>query len=75
MPIVDLPSAQPSGLRDAVDLLEPMDDVVMVQFTNADVMRHHLVTRIVRAYEARDRNQRADRRSRSDGDPEPAERG
>jgi phosphate starvation-inducible PhoH-like protein len=51
---VDLPSGQLSGLRDAVDLLADMDTVALVQFTNADVMRHSLVTRIVRAYEARD---------------------
>lgn len=50
---VDLPTGQPSGLRDAVDLLGDMDTVALVQFTNVDVMRHSLVTRIVRAYEAR----------------------
>ena len=51
---VDLPKGQPSGLRDAVKLLSAMDTVALVRFTNADVMRHSLVTRIVRAYEARD---------------------
>ena len=53
---VDLPTSQPSGLRDAVDLLAGMDNVALVQFTNVDVMRHSLVTRIVRAYEARENN-------------------
>jgi len=52
---VDLPRGQPSGLRDAVDLLGDMEHVSVVRFTNADVMRHSLVTRIVRAYEARER--------------------
>ena len=51
---VDLPAGQPSGLGEAVDLLSHMDDVAFVRFTNVDVMRHSLVTRIVRAYEARD---------------------
>jgi phosphate starvation-inducible protein PhoH and related proteins len=51
---VDLPTGQPSGLRDAVDLLGGMDNVALVRFTNVDVMRHSLVTRIVRAYEARE---------------------
>ncbi|HSR71245.1 MAG TPA: PhoH family protein [Kiloniellales bacterium] len=51
---VDLPKGQPSGLREAVDLLSGMDEVAFVQFTNADVLRHPLVTRIVRAYEARE---------------------
>jgi phosphate starvation-inducible PhoH-like protein len=51
---VDLPTGQPSGLRDAIDLLSDMEEVAVVQFTDADVVRHSLVTRIVRAYEARD---------------------
>ena len=55
---VDLPAGQPSGLREAVDLLSHMDDVAFVRFTNVDVMRHSLVTRIVRAYEAHDQEDR-----------------
>ena len=51
---VDLPAGQLSGLREALDLLSHMDDVAFVRFTNVDVMRHSLVTRIVRAYEARE---------------------
>jgi phosphate starvation-inducible PhoH-like protein len=51
---VDLPTSQPSGLRDALGLLMDMENVALVQFTNVDVMRHSLVTRIVRAYEARE---------------------
>jgi phosphate starvation-inducible PhoH-like protein len=57
---VDLPKGQPSGLRDAVELLSGMDPVALVRFTNIDVMRHSLVTRIVRAYEARDRTEGSD---------------
>lgn len=51
---VDLPKGQPSGLQDAVELLTGMVDVAFVKFSNADVMRHKLVTRIVGAYEARE---------------------
>ena len=57
---VDLPKGQPSGLRDAVELLSGMDPVALVRFTNTDVMRHSLVTRIVRAYEARERTEDSD---------------
>ncbi len=57
---VDLPKGQPSGLRDAVELLSGMDPVALVRFTNTDVMRHSLVTRIVRAYEERDRSEDSD---------------
>jgi len=52
---VDLPSGAPSGLRDAADLLKGIDRITFVQFTDADVGRHSLVTRIVQAYEAREK--------------------
>jgi phosphate starvation-inducible PhoH-like protein len=51
---VDLPKGQPSGLRDAIALLSDIGEVAVVKFSDADVVRHSLVTRIVRAYEARD---------------------
>ena len=51
---VDLPRGEASGLHDACDLLGGMEGVSMVRFTDADVVRHHLVTKIVRAYDARD---------------------
>ena len=54
---VDLPKGQLSGLREAVDLLTSMEDVGVIEFTDSDVVRHTLVTRIVRAYEARDEAQ------------------
>jgi len=54
---VDLPKGQLSGLREAVDLLATMEDVAVVEFTDSDVVRHTLVNRIVRAYEARDEAQ------------------
>ena len=49
---VDLPRGTRSGLRDAVDILEGNDAIVMVRFTDRDVVRHPLVSQIVRAYEA-----------------------
>jgi len=51
---VDLPRGQRSGLRDAADLLAGIESVDFVQFTDEDVVRHKLVTRIVQAYAARD---------------------
>jgi len=48
---VDLPSGTRSGLDDAVEALEGVDGVSMVRFTNQDMVRHPLVTRVVRAYE------------------------
>ncbi|MGE5765844.1 MAG: PhoH family protein, partial [Bacteroidota bacterium] len=49
---IDLPRGAPSGLREAADILADMPGVSFVQFTAADVVRHTLVTRIVRAYAA-----------------------
>jgi phosphate starvation-inducible PhoH-like protein len=52
---VDLPRGMRSGLAEAVQVVEEMEDVASVRFTDADVLRHPLVTSIVRAYDARDR--------------------
>ena len=48
---VDLPRGIRSGLRDAVEILDGAGGIAFVHFTDADVVRHPLVTRIVRAYE------------------------
>jgi phosphate starvation-inducible PhoH-like protein len=53
---IDLPSGTPSGLRDCLGILGDMDGVGVVRFTDRDVVRHGLVTRIVRAYDQRDRS-------------------
>jgi phosphate starvation-inducible PhoH-like protein len=48
---IDLPGGVMSGLNDAVRTLDGVDGVAFVQFTDADVVRHPLVARIIRAYE------------------------
>ena len=52
---VDLPLGAKSGLVDALDVLSGVKEVSTVRFTDADVVRHPLVTRVVKAYNARDR--------------------
>lgn len=52
---VDLPLGAKSGLVDALDVLSKVPEVATVRFTDADVVRHPLVTRVVKAYNARDR--------------------
>ena len=47
---VDLPHGIRSGLRDAMETVTGVKSVAFVRFTNADVVRHPLVERIVRAY-------------------------
>ncbi len=51
---VDLPEGRKSGLSDATNLLAGVDGIAFCTFTDVDVVRHPLVARIVRAYEARD---------------------
>lgn len=49
---IDLPSGQKSGLREALTILRGVEGVSFVEFTDKDVVRHPLVGRIVRAYDA-----------------------
>jgi phosphate starvation-inducible PhoH-like protein len=49
---VDLPAGRVSGLREAVHVLRDVEGVAFVEFGQADVVRHELVQRIVRAYAA-----------------------
>ena len=51
----DLPRGAKSGLSDAVTLLAGVPGVTAIRFTDSDVVRHPLVTRVVKAYNARDR--------------------
>ena len=48
---VDLPSGTLSGLTHAVKTLNDIKGVRVIQFGSADVVRHQLVTKIVRAYD------------------------
>jgi phosphate starvation-inducible PhoH-like protein len=52
---IDLPLGARSGLEDALDVVQGVEGVTFIRFTDADVVRHALVTRIVRAYDAKDR--------------------
>ena len=49
---VDLPNGVESGLAHAVKLLENVEGVGVARFTGDDVVRHPLVARIVKAYDA-----------------------
>ncbi|MEM9212887.1 MAG: PhoH family protein [Cyanobacteria bacterium P01_F01_bin.150] len=47
----DLPSSQKSGLFVAQSVLRNIDDIAFCKLTQADVVRHPLVQKIVKAYE------------------------
>jgi len=51
----DLPTGARSGLREAIALLRRIEGVGCCEFSDADVVRHPLVQRIVVAYEAEDK--------------------
>lgn len=47
---IDLPYGMTSGLHEAVRILKNVNGIQFVEFTDEDVVRHHLVSEIVRAY-------------------------
>ncbi|MBI2236567.1 MAG: PhoH family protein [Magnetospirillum sp.] len=57
---IDLPPGTRSGLRDAIEILAGMEGVSFVNFTDKDVVRHDLVTRIVRAYDRVERERKGE---------------
>jgi phosphate starvation-inducible PhoH-like protein len=48
---IDLPNARRSGLLEAIEVLKGVEGLAFVHFDEADVVRHYLVQRIVRAYD------------------------
>ena len=50
---IDLPRGQVSGLVEALSILKSVEGLAIVNFSDEDVIRHPLVSRIVRAYDAK----------------------
>jgi phosphate starvation-inducible PhoH-like protein len=50
---IDLPAGVVSGLVEARELLEDVEEIAFIHFTERDVVRHPLVQNIIRAYESR----------------------
>jgi phosphate starvation-inducible protein PhoH and related proteins len=48
---IDLPNAKRSGLLEAADVLKHVEGLAFAYFDDTDVVRHHLVQRIIRAYD------------------------
>lgn len=56
----DLPKGVTSGLLDAVRILKRVPDIAFVEFSEKDVVRHGLVSKIVKAYDkAREKDEKA----------------
>jgi len=61
---VDLDQGRLSGLHDAEQLLDGIEGIAFRRFTDADVVRHPLVRRIVCAYDKRDAERREEQLAR-----------
>jgi phosphate starvation-inducible PhoH-like protein len=48
---IDLPNPRKSGLIEAMNILDGVDGIRFIRFEDGDVVRHHLVQRIIRAYD------------------------
>lgn len=48
---VDLPNKKDSGLIRGINLIKDLKDVSVISFTNEDIVRHPLVTKIVKAFD------------------------
>ncbi|MCI9402424.1 MAG: PhoH family protein [Oscillospiraceae bacterium] len=49
---IDLPTEKVSGLKEAMRVLKGVEDIAICTLTGADVVRHVIVQRIIKAYEA-----------------------
>ena len=48
---IDLPGGKKSGLKEVTRILKDIDGITTVRLSDKDVVRHHLVQEIVKAYE------------------------
>ncbi len=48
---IDLPSGKQSGLKEVQHILDGIEGIQFISLTNRDVVRHHIVQKVVRAYE------------------------
>ena len=62
----DLPMGKKSGLSIAARILQDIEGIGIFEFSERDVVRHHLVKKIINAYEAYEKNQSRHRNEDSD---------
>ena len=56
---IDLPGDQVSGLKEAMRVLKGVEDIAICTLTGADVVRHVIVQRIIKAYEQDEERRKA----------------
>ncbi len=64
---IDLPQDKICGLKDAIRILDGVDDIAICRLTAADVVRHALVQKIIAAYDSFETHKPAERK----GSPAP----
>jgi phosphate starvation-inducible PhoH-like protein len=67
----DLPNPKKSGLLEALHVLDGVEGIKFCHFEDVDVVRHHLVQRIVRAYDSHTRAQQLPLPIGAEGSPLP----
>ncbi len=55
---IDLPDGKKSGLKEVVKILKDIEGISVVRFNEKDVVRHHLVREIIKAYEKNEESKR-----------------
>ena len=63
---IDLPSGKQSGLIEAVHILQNVERIAVVHLSAADIVRHELVTEIVRAYARADEARKQSEKEKED---------
>ena len=61
---IDLPGDKVSGLKEAIRVLDGVEDIQICRLTPADVVRHVLVQRIVAAYDKYEKSRLPDDHAR-----------
>ena len=59
---IDLPSGARSGLKDCIKVLKDIEDIKHITFNEKDVVRHHLVQDIIKAYAKTEETRKNDRK-------------
>ncbi len=57
---IDLPRREDSGLLTGIRLLDGIKGIATIRFTNEDIVRHPLVTKIVKAFDRKDSSLRSE---------------